>query len=85
MVELLLSIPNPWELLLDILGWIAKHLKPILPLLGVFAVILISWFLSRFIRWVKQVIGNLFTPVGAFFAIIGLIALAYFLITYKLI
>jgi len=76
---------NPWELILDGFKWLAKVLKPILPLLGIFAAILVSWFLSRFVRWVKQVLGNLFTPSGAFFFIVALIALAIFLIKYDII
>jgi hypothetical protein len=85
MFEILLSIPSPWELILKGARWLADNLKPILPLIGIFAVILISWLLSRLIRFIKQLIGNLFTPTGAFFFIMGLIALTVFLIKFNLI
>jgi hypothetical protein len=85
MFDILLNIPNPWELILQGIKWLANNLKPILPLLGVFAALLIAYFLARFVRFVKLVLGNIFTPTGGFFFIMALIALAYFLITYKLI
>jgi len=84
MFDIIYSIPSPWEVILDIAKWVADNLKPLFPLLGIFAVIIVSWLLSRFIRFIKQILANLFTPLGAFFFIMGLLVLGYFLIKLNL-
>jgi len=85
----ILDIPNPWEFIKNIGEWIkdiiqSPAVKGFVIVIGIIAAVLISWFLARFSRWLKQVLGNLATPTGFLFFILSLIAFIVILFKYDL-
>ena len=86
----MLDIPSPTEFIVKIFDWFkdviqSPAVKGLVIICGIIAALLVAWFLSRFTRFIKQLIANLFTPSGFLYFLISIIALIVFLFKLKII